>query len=124
MSAGRGRHWTLPASKTAAPSGTLTRAGLETKLQERGFTSRKSEMILETILDTMIQCLRGGKNVMVYPLGRFEVRTNPKTRRRRRLGKLQTLYRKPKKVVFRPSDRLRERLAADRGGNQKQGRRV
>jgi nucleoid DNA-binding protein len=116
--AGPGRHRESPKRKASQKSGLLNRDGLVLKLQECGLEFREARETLDAILGAIIDSLRRGEEVIVPPLGSFVVKEQPKEKRRTRLGRVQTLFRQPSKVVFRPGEVLRLKLAFDRNWPQ------
>jgi nucleoid DNA-binding protein len=109
---GQGRHWEMPNRQAASHKpGTLTRDDLVWNLQGSGLDFREARKVVDAIFKSMTQSLRRGEEVIVPPLGTFTVRGQPKTTRRLRQGRLQTLFRQARKVVFRASDVLRLHLA-------------
>jgi nucleoid DNA-binding protein len=114
MRGGPGRFCELPQRQASQKTGVLNRDGLALQLQERGLSFREARETVRAILDAIIESLRRREEVDVPPLGRFVVQEQPEERRRFRLGKWQTLYKQRSKVVFRPGDFLRCRLAHDR----------
>jgi nucleoid DNA-binding protein len=111
---GPGRFGELPQRQASQKTGVLNRDGLALQLQERGLSFRQARETLDAILAAIIESLHQGGPVIVPPLGMFVVTAQPKQRRRFRLGKMQTLYRRRSKVFFRPDETLRLRLANDR----------
>jgi len=109
---GPGRYWQSPTRQADSGSpGTLTLDRLALMLQERNLSFRKAQEVVRVILDCMIRGLRGGQQVDVPPLGTFFLKDQPKQQRRARFGRMQTLFRQPTKVAFRPSEPLRMVLA-------------
>jgi len=109
---GPGRYWQSPTRQADSGSpGTLTLDRLALMLQERNLSFRKAQEVVHVILSCMIRGLRRGEQVEVPPLGTFFLKDQPKQQRRQRFGRMQTLFRHPTKVAFRPSEPLRMVLA-------------
>jgi nucleoid DNA-binding protein len=88
----------------------LTQRRLLLVLQEReGLLARQARVVLQAIFSNIKKHLQE-RGRAVTKLGLFELVDGPLQRERERWGKKQTLFRNPKKVVFRPSAELRRAL--------------
>jgi nucleoid DNA-binding protein len=106
----RGRPWKAPKSPAkSGAKGQLTREDLILKVRERGLTAREArsavKAIFETIQDDLLYLHKAET-----PLGTFYFKPQPKTQKRIRFGKQQTLFRKRRKVAFKPSKVLQGTL--------------
>ena len=75
------------------------RDSLALELQKLGLTFDKAREVVDAIWESIKDALKRGEDVET-PLGRFQVVERPEPRMRLRLGKIQQLYRRRKKVVF------------------------
>jgi nucleoid DNA-binding protein len=98
-----GRTWQMP--RRQAPK-LIGRDRLALELQKRTLTFRKARQVVNAIWESIQEALQRGEAVET-PLGRFHVVKRPAPRTRFRLGKMQRLYRRRKKVVFTATREVR-----------------
>jgi nucleoid DNA-binding protein len=92
----RGRTWQPPRRKASKG---VDRNSLALQLQKLGLTFDKAHEVVNVIWESIKEALQRGEDVET-PLGLFQVVERPAPRMRLRLGKIQRLYRRRKKVVF------------------------
>jgi integration host factor subunit alpha len=92
-------------------SGTLTKAQIVDAVAERnGFTRKKSIETVEILLELLKQSLESGDDVLISGFGKFCVKKKKKRRGRNpATGEDMTLAPR-KRVTFRSSKKLREKL--------------
>jgi nucleoid DNA-binding protein len=98
-----GQAWQLP--RRQAPK-LIGRDHLALELQKRTLTFRKARQVVAAIWESIKDALKRGEDVET-PLGQFHVVKRPAPRTRFRLGQLQHLYRRRKKVVFTAAREVR-----------------
>ena len=74
-------------------------------LQQRGFTFRKSQELVNKFWEVIREALRAGRQIET-PLGTFYVVLSPHNRARWRLGRPQVVFRRRWKIVFKPNKEL------------------
>jgi hypothetical protein len=104
MRSGRGRPWRLPTREPDAKGRDVLVLALEEKA---GLTSRKAKQVVCAFWKVMEACIRRGE-VVETPVGVFRATCGPQTREQFGLGRQQLLYRRPRKIAFRPSLQLLE----------------
>jgi nucleoid DNA-binding protein len=97
-----GRTWRSPGPKVPRSG----RAYLAWELQKRGFTFREARRVVSAIFESIQEELQRGAVVETL-FGQFRVVGRPVPRTRWRLGRIEWLYRRRKKVVFKAAEGLR-----------------
>lgn len=97
----RGGHWRLSGRTSATKA--KGRDWLTLELQEIGLTFDEARAAVAAIFASMADRLKAGESIETPLLGKFEVVQRTNRYRRVRLGKIQTLHRNPKRVVFKPN---------------------
>jgi nucleoid DNA-binding protein len=69
-------------------------------LQERGFSFRQARKLVQVIWQVITDALRRGESVET-PLGIFRVVSSPPLQTRFRRGRLQTLFRNRRRILFK-----------------------
>jgi nucleoid DNA-binding protein len=92
----RGRTWSLPRRRPAEGS----RDQWVVALQERGFSFRQARKLVQVIWQVITDALRRGESVET-PLGIFRVVSSPPLQTRFRRGRLQTLFRNRRRILFK-----------------------
>ncbi len=89
---------------------TLTKSRIADKINELGFTKKKSLEYIETILQIMKDCLEKEEDVLISGFGKLRVR-DKKERKGRNPATGQDLILNPRKIItFRCSDKLRKAI--------------
>ena len=93
-------------------SGSLTKAHIVDAVAERnGYTRKKSNEIIEILLELIKQSLESGEDVLISGFGKFCVK-NKKKRKGWNLATGKDMMLAPRKVVtFRWSGKLKEKLS-------------
>ena len=105
MRSGRGRPWRLPTREPDAKGRDVLVLALEEKA---GLTSRKAKQVVSAFWKVMEACIRRAE-VVETPVGVFRATCGPQPRQQFVLGRQQLLlYRRLRKVAFRPSRQLLE----------------
>ena len=98
MHSGRGRHWRSPRRKPRAKGRDQLVIAVE---QRAGLTARQAKHVVTEFFNVITRALRRGENVET-PLGTFKTVSGPAPKQLERLGKDVTVYRRPRRIVFRP----------------------
>jgi nucleoid DNA-binding protein len=99
MRSGPGRPWQSPERKPLAKGRDQLVIAVE---QRAGLTARQAKNVVDQFWKVITRALRRGEKVRT-PLGAFQAVSGPAAQKRTRWGKEQTLYRRERRIVFRPS---------------------
>ena len=92
---------------------TLTKNDIVAKVNDLGFTKKKSAEVVESLLEIMKGALTEGENVLVSGFGKFCIKQK-RPRRGRNPATGEALLLDPRKVVtFKCSGKLREAINGD-----------
>ena len=102
MRSGPGRPWRSPKRMPRARG----RDQLVLAVEQRvGLTARKAREVVDQFWRLMARVIRRGE-VVETPLGVFQAVAAPAPQKRERWGKDQIVYRRPRRIVFRPRQKL------------------
>ena len=88
----------------------LTKSDIVTRLNDLGFTQKRSAEVVESLLEIIKRCLEGGEDVLVSGFGKFCVK-DKRPRRGRNPATGEDLMLDARKVVtFKCSGKLREKI--------------
>jgi nucleoid DNA-binding protein len=102
LRSGPGRPWRSPTRPPAAKGRDQLVLAVE---QRAGLTFRRAQEVVREFWKVMQSAIRRGEKVHT-PLGVFEVVPGPTLQKRTRWQQEQIVYRRPRRVVFRPSQAL------------------
>ena len=91
--------------------GTLTKADIISSVQtENGYSLKKSNKIVETLLETIKTSLESGEDVMISGFGKFQVKDKKERRGRNPVTDEDMILPARRVVTFKCSGRLRDRI--------------
>lgn len=88
----------------------LTKHEIINKVNEMGFTKKKSTEVIESLLETIKASLADGEDVLVSGFGKFCVRQKGSRRGRNPATGDDLMLRKRKVVTFKCSGKLRDKI--------------
>jgi integration host factor subunit alpha len=88
----------------------LTKHEIINKVNEMGFTKKKSTEVIESLLETIKASLADGEDVLVSGFGKFCVRQKGSRRGRNPATGEDLMLRKRKVVTFKCSGKLRDKI--------------
>ena len=88
----------------------LTKHEIIDKVNEMGFTKKKSTEVIESLLETIKASLAAGDDVLVSGFGKFCVRQKGSRRGRNPATGEDLMLRKRKVVTFKCSGKLRDKI--------------
>lgn len=88
----------------------LTKHEIIDKVNEMGFTKKKSTEVIESLLETIKASLAAGEDVLVSGFGKFCVRQKGSRRGRNPATGEDLMLRKRKVVTFKCSGKLRDKI--------------
>jgi len=92
----------------------LTKNDIVSKVNELGFTKKKSVEIIETLLDVIKKNLESGEDVLVSGFGKFCVKHKNQRRGRNPATGDDLILKERKVVTFKCSGKLRNKLNGTR----------
>jgi integration host factor subunit alpha len=88
----------------------LTKHEIINKVNEMGFTKKKSTEVIESLLETIKASLADGEDVLVSGFGKFCVRQKGSRRGRNPATGEDLMLRRRKVVTFKCSGKLRDKI--------------
>jgi len=92
----------------------LTKNDIVSKVNELGFTKKKSVEIIETLLDVIKKNLESGEDVLISGFGKFCVKHKNQRRGRNPATGDDLILKERKVVTFKCSGKLRNKLNGTR----------
>ena len=88
----------------------LTKSDIVTRVNDLGFTQKKSAEVVESLLEIIKHCLEDGEDVLVSGFGKFCVKDKRPRRGRNPATGEDLMLEKRKVVTFKCSGKLREKI--------------
>jgi integration host factor subunit alpha len=88
----------------------LTKSDIVTKVNELGFTKKRSVDIIEDLLSVIKSTLEKGEDVLISGFGKFCVKEKQKRRGRNPATGADLILKERKVVTFKCSGKLREKI--------------
>ncbi len=88
----------------------LTKNQIVSKVNDLGFTKKKSVEIIETLLEIVKRSLENGDDVLISGFGKFCVKKKNQRRGRNPATGTDLILKKRKVVTFKCSGKLRKRI--------------
>lgn len=88
----------------------LTKSDIVDRVNDLGFTQKKSTEVVESLLEIIKSCLEGGEDVLVSGFGKFCVKDKRPRRGRNPATGEDLMLDRRKVVTFKCSGKLREKI--------------